>query len=150
MGDMMNPYLDLMIDEIDLESVKEQLKKHEGFRPLPYEDTRGYLTIGYGTKLPITEEEAEMLLMKRLKDKAVLLAKKEPIFLTLPTSVKNAILNMAYQMGISGVLKFKKMWAALKEGDYEKAAEEMLDSRWAKQTPNRAKKLAEVVRNTYA
>ena len=130
-----------------MERVIESLKQEEGFDGMPYEDTRGYLTIGYGTKLPLTEEEAEMLLKHRLEEKILELSEKEPFFLDLPQTAQEVIANMAYQLGVSGVLKFKKMWAALKEGNYQKAADEMLNSKWAKQTPNRAKELAEIMRS---
>jgi len=127
--------------------VTELIKKHEGFEGMPYNDSLGFPTIGYGTKLPITEEEAEMLLEYRLKRMIRELIKKEPFFEKLPEDAQKVIADMTYQMGVGGVLKFKKMWAALKERDYKKAADEMLDSRWAKQTPNRAKELAEIMRS---
>jgi len=128
-------------------SLIEMIKKHEGFRGMPYNDSLGFSTIGYGTKLPITEEEAELLLKHRLDEKILELSEKEPFYLDLPEKAQEVVANMAYQMGVGGVLKFKKMWAALKAGDYKKAAEEMLNSRWAKQTPNRAKELAEIMRS---
>ena len=135
MGDMM------------LERVIESLKQEEGFRGIPYKDTLGILTIGYGTKLPLTKEEAEILLKYRLDEKILEISEKEPFFLDLPQEAQEVIANMAYQLGVGGVLKFKKMWAALKKGDYQKAADEMLDSKWAKQTPNRARRLAEIIRS---
>jgi lysozyme len=49
-------------------------------------------------------------------------------------------------MGVNGVLKFKKMWEALKRADYMEASKQMMDSTWAVQTPNRAKKLSEMMR----
>ncbi len=55
------------------------------------------------------------------------------------------LVEMAYQIGAGGLFKFKKMWAALAVGAYSGAAHEMLDSRWAKQTPKRAKELAEIM-----
>jgi len=134
MGDMMN-----------LDRVIESLKQEEGFDGMPYKDTLGIPTIGYGTKLPLTEEEAELLLKHRLDKKILEISEKEPFFLDLPQKAQGVIANMAYQLGVEGVLKFKKMWAALKKGDYQKAADEMLDSKWATQTPNRAKRLAEIM-----
>ncbi|GAB6045085.1 lysozyme [Caminibacter profundus] len=128
-------------------SLIETIKKHEGFRGMPYKDSLGIPTIGYGTKLPITEEEAEMLLQHRLDKKILELSDREPFYLELPQKAQEVIANMAYQMGVNGVLRFKKMWKALKNGDYKKAADEMLDSRWAKQTPNRARELAEIMRS---
>jgi lysozyme len=127
--------------------VMELIKKHEGFEGMPYNDSLGFPTIGYGTKLPITEEEAEILLEHRLKRMMRELIQKEPFFEKLPEDAQKVITDMTYQLGVGGVLKFKKMWAALKKGDYKKAADEMLDSRWAKQTPNRAKELAEIMRS---
>ncbi len=137
-----------MGDIMNLDRVIESLKQEEGFEGMPYEDTRGYPTIGYGTKLPITEKEAELLLKHRLDEKILELSDKEPFFLELPAKAQEVIANMAYQMGVDGVLEFKKMWAALKNKDYQKAADEMLDSKWAReQTPNRAKRLAEIMRS---
>jgi len=127
--------------------VTELIKKHEGFEGMPYNDSLGFPTIGYGTKLPITEEEAEMLLEYRLKKMIRELIIKEPFFEKLPEDAQKVIADMTYQLGVGGILKFKKMWAALKNRDYKKAADEMLDSKWAKQTPNRAKELAEIMRS---
>ena len=55
------------------------------------------------------------------------------------------VLNMGYQLGVTGLFNFKRMWIAFDEGDYVKAAKEALDSRWAKQTPERAKRVAMVI-----
>ena len=132
---------------MNLDRVIDSLKQEEGFDGMPYEDTLGIPTIGYGTKLPLTEEEAELLLKHRLDKKILEISEKEPFFLDLPQKAQEVIANMAYQLGVGGVLEFKKMWAALKHRDYQKAADEMLDSKWAKQTPNRAKRLAEIMRS---
>ena len=132
---------------MDLDSVVEELKKDEGFKGMPYDDTLGFPTIGYGTKLPITKEEAEILLRYRLNRKVDELSKEEPLFLELPQKAQEVIIKMSYQLGVGGVLKFKKMWAALRNRDFKKAAEEMLDSRWKEQTPNRAKRLADIMRS---
>jgi len=126
----------------------EQLKVHEGLRLKPYHCTEGYLTIGYGRNLEtngITEAEAEMLLandvfkvMEQLADHGLLQDHTKPR--------QDVLINMAFQMGVSGLLKFKKMILALDERRYYQAAKEMLDSRWAKQTPNRANELAKQMR----
>jgi len=57
------------------------------------------------------------------------------------------MLNMAYQLGFAGFCKFKKTIAYLQEAEWEKASEEMLDSKWAVQTPNRAKELSEIIKS---
>jgi len=120
----------------------DSIKEHEGFDGKPYRDTEGFLTIGYGTKLPISRAEGEMLLKNRLDILSNELIQKEPMLLNLPSEKQGILFEMAYQMGVNGVLKFKKMWQALENFDYVQAAVEMLDSRWAKQTPNRAQELA--------
>lgn len=122
------------------------IKKHEGFNGMPYNDSLDIPTIGYGTKLPLDEKESELLLKHRLNKKINKLIELEPFYKELPQTVKVVIADMAYQLGVGGVLKFKKMWSALKNRDYQKASEEMLDSKWAKQTPKRAKELAEIIR----
>ena len=70
-----------------------------------------------------------------------------PFLKDQPNTVKSVVLNMCYQMGVTGVSKFKMFLKALGERDYGWASIEMLDSKWAKQTSNRAKELSESMRN---
>jgi lysozyme len=126
--------------------LEKQLKEHEGFRGMPYDDSLGYPTIGYGTKLPINEDEAELIMKYRLEQKRDELIIAMPFVYNLPDDKQKVLYEMSYQMGVRGVLLFKRMWSALKSGDFEKAADEMLDSKWAVQTPSRAKKLSEIMR----
>ena len=67
--------------------------------------------------------------------------------LVLENKANEIILEMVFQLGKTGVSKFKKMWEALSGQDYNKAADEMLDSKWAKQTKNRAESLAKIMRS---
>ena len=123
-------------------SIIEDLKAEEGFgnKGNVYKCTEGFDTIGYGTKLPINEEEATLLLEYRLnKTRANLLSSLYNY--NLPNEVWDILLNMSYQLGVGGVLKFKKMLEALKNKDYVEASKQGMDSLWAKQTPNRAKRL---------
>lgn len=120
----------------------EQIKFEEGFYGEPYFCTENKLTVGYGTTFPLTTEEAELLLKHRLYKKIEQLQKEKPIVLKLDETRQNALYDMAYQLGVNGLLKFRKMWLAIESGDFEKAYIEALDSRWAKQTPNRAKRVA--------
>jgi lysozyme len=139
--------------------VVEELKRDEGFRAMQYNCPLGFPTIGYGTKLPftaeeskfisdprhITEAEAEFLLSTRLLRSIHDLENKNgisKIMSTLSEKRKSIIYNMVYQLGVDGVVKFKKMWQALESKDYTKAASEMLDSKWHKQTPARAARLS--------
>lgn len=124
----------------------EEIKEDEGFSGTVYEDTLGFDTIGFGTKLPLTEEEAELLLRERLNKKIQHLSIYKPIIRTLDQERQDVLANMAYQMGIRGVLNFKKMWKAIENKDYVNASIEMLDSRWHEQTPRRSQKLANIMR----
>ena len=63
---------------------------------------------------------------------------------------KCCIIQMCYQLGGPRTSKFKKMWEALKKQDYGEASFQMMDSRWAKQTPSRAKSLSEIMRSCKA
>ena len=122
------------------------LASDEGFEGMPYDDHLGWPTIGYGTLLPITEAEGKMLLESRLREKADELLRSMPEVATYPDGVRDALFNMAYQLGTAGLLKFRNMWGALERGFYDQAADEALDSRWAKQTPNRAQRIAAAIR----
>ena len=130
-----------------MEELLNSIKKHEGFRGYCYEDSLGIPTIAYGIKLPLTKEEGELLLKNRLNKMIQELETKRPSIKNFPEPIREVLYEMAYQMGVEGLLKFKKMLKALEEQDYKKASLEGLDSRWAKQTPNRAKKLMEKIRN---
>ncbi|WP_345969652.1 glycoside hydrolase family protein [Sulfurimonas sp. HSL1-6] len=123
------------------ENLIEQLKEHEGFRGDPYNDHLGFPTIGYGCKLPLSKEEATVVLKMRLETKISQLESAGDVFETLPEAAKEIIANMAYQMGVGGVMKFKDMWAALGRGDFPSAAAAGRDSRWYRQTPSRAEEL---------
>jgi len=129
-----------------MEQLVKSIKKHEGFRGEVYQDHLGFDTVGFGTKMPIDEDEGELLLHYRLKKMINELEEKEPYLRELPGQIQEIIAEMCYQLGVRGVLKFKKMWIALKKNDYKTAAVEMLDSKWAIQTPNRAKELAEKIK----
>jgi len=139
----MSQILRLMI----LMNIIKSIQKNEGFRASPYIDTTGNLTIGYGTKLPITKVEATLLLEHRLNQAQRELYQEIEFYHQLPEPVRDVLIDMAYNLGINGLLKFKKMLKALKKGNWEKAADEGLDSRWHKQVGKRAERLMNVVRN---
>lgn len=123
-------------------SYVEDIKNEEGFKGVVYKCTEGFDTIGYGTKLPITKEEATLLLEYRLnKVKSEL--NSSLYALKAPAEVWDILYNMAYQLGVPGLLKFGKFIKALQNKDYSQASIEMLDSKWASQTPNRANRLAD-------
>lgn len=125
-----------------------QLKRHEGLCLKPYHCTENKLTIGYGRNLEdrgITNDEADYLLSNDLD--AVLKQLEElPIYQQQSDERKAVLANMCFQLGYKGLMKFRKMWAALGRFDFDVAATEMLDSRWARQTPERARELSESMR----
>lgn len=125
-------------------SLINDIKKSEddGFKSggIVYVDTLGFDTLGYGTKLPLSEKECSMLLVMRLEVFTKNL-KARLFYLDIKIEAWNILIEMAYQMGIDGLLKFKNMIHALKNKNYKRAAIEGRDSRWNKQTPNRSNML---------
>ena len=127
----------------------KEIKKHEGFRSKVYQCTEGYDTIGYGfaiKDLELDEDIAELILMRKLDGLQKRIASRFGWFYNSPDEVKDVVTNMCYQLGLSGFSKFKKTIYLLETEQYEDASVEMLDSLWAKQTPNRAKELSEILR----
>ena len=140
---------------MNYEDVKNRIKKHEGFSAKVYLDSLGKGTIGYGHLL--TEEDDfeegiiyDKAILELLFDKDFNKAKKgmEELVGTqaLPMLVKGVIIEMVFQLGKTGVSKFKNMFAALNEYDYTRAAAEMMNSNWYRQTPSRCEELSNLVR----
>lgn len=128
----------------------ESIKKHEGFVEHVYQDSLGIDTIGYGfaiKDLILDEDIAEDILMRKLEKLKRNANSRFQWLEDMPQEVQAVVLNMCYQLGVTGVSKFRKAISALQEGDWSEAADEMLDSLWARQTPNRAKELSDIVRN---
>ena len=137
-----------MTDNIpkELSEIVEDIKKHEGFEPKVYECTEGYDTIGYGfaiKDLVLDKDIADLILMKKLHKLLKRIIVVFPWFKDINVVAKSVIVNMCYQLGLSGFSKFKQTIYYLETEQYEEASVECLDSLWAKQTPNRAKELSE-------
>ena len=118
----------------------QNIKEGEGWRSKPYRDTKGKLTIGFGTLLEdgISKEEGEFLLMHRLQNIIDELIEKSFIDLgELPEVVDDALYEMAYTMGVPSLLGFTRMWAALADEDWKTASIEALDSKWARDVGKR-------------
>jgi len=128
----------------------ELIKKEEGYRQFPYTCSAGKLTIGYGFNLDdvgISEEEAELLLEFRLRKLEEEMFHTYYWFRYMSEARKAVVLSMIYQLGMNGLLKFKKMISALEDEDYTLAASEGLDSLWAKQTPERATRQMQILKH---
>ncbi len=127
-----------------------RIKHHEGFRSRVYKCTEGYDTIGYGfaiKDLELDEDLAEEILLRKLEKLIKRVRNKFDWLDSVPHEVQGVIVEMSYQMGLSGVSKFKKALHAMQMFQWKLAATELLDSRWAKQTPNRAKELSDIIRS---
>jgi lysozyme len=127
-----------------------RVKQFEGYRRHAYRCSLGHLTIGYGTMIEegghgVPSYIAELLLRDYLQTIETRL-KAHDWFGELSTPRQHCILEMAYQMGVEGVLGFENMIEAIKRSDWVQAEAEALDSLWAKQTPARARDVAERLR----
>ena len=128
----------------------ERIKHHEGLRSKVYKCTEGYDTIGYGfaiKDLELDEDIAEMILMRKLHLLMNRIQKTFNWWRSAEDEVKNVVVEMCYQLGVSGFSKFKKTIDHLEHKRYGKASAEMLDSKWARQTPNRALELSNIIKN---
>ena len=135
-----------------MKDLLESIKHHEGFVEHVYDDSLGIPTIGYGfaiKDLILEEDLCDEILLRKLHILGRSVMGKFPFFDSLPSECKSVLMEMCYQLGVTGVSKFKKALKAMEDGDWDKAADEMLDSKWAKQTPNRAKEMSDIIRSLH-
>ena len=140
------------------ERLLKSVKEHEGFRSKVYLDTLGKRTVGYG-HLCVEDhweddKEYEWGYLEEIlhNDLREAIAGADELIeqhncKDLEGQAKEVVVEMIFQLGKTGVSKFKKMWEALSEYNYIGASFEMLDSKWANQTPNRAKKMAALMKS---
>lgn len=130
------------------ERLQHQLLTDEGLRLKPYRCTAGRLTIGVGRNLDdrgITREEALLLLENDITDFWSRLRTALPWVEAAPEGVQEALLNMAFNLGLDGLLGFRQTLSLLAARDYAGAAAAMRASKWARQVGQRAERLAEMV-----
>lgn len=134
------------------------LKLEEGYREKVYRCSEDYPTIGIGTKIgpknaplsnytfKVSQRVAKVMLDDEVVD---IIGRLNNLtwYHSIDESRQIIIQSMCYQMGVDGVLKFRKMIDALSRGHWNEAASQALDSLWARQTPKRAHRHAEVLRN---
>ena len=128
----------------------ERIKHHEGFRSRPYKCSQGHLTIGFGAAikdLELDEDIAEMILIRQIDKRTKQIIKKFPWWKSAEDDVKDVVVEMVFQIGLSGFSNFKLTIDHLENKRYGKASAEMLLSKWAKQTPNRAIELSNIIKN---
>lgn len=126
-----------------------QLRRDEREVLHAYQDHLGFWTLGVGRLIDerkgggITPEESAYLLNNDIDDRIDALTRALPWFQDLDDARKGVLLNMAFQMGVEGLLGFTNTLALIQAGDYVGAAAGMLQSKWAQQTPARAQRLAQ-------
>jgi len=133
-----------------MEILRYRLKKHEGVRLKPYRDSKGLLTIGVGRCLEtkgITNDEVDFLLQNDMVEAIRLVKERLPWTWDLDDNRFSVLVEMAFQMGIGGLLTFSNFLSYLLQRNYQMAALAMLDSKWAKEdSPKRALELSEIIR----
>lgn len=123
------------------------IRRYEGFSKIPYKCPTGHLTIGYGHNLEqgISAAAAEFILQEDLNKAARSVKDAFPWWWKLDDARQFVLVDMAFNMGIAGLNGFKKMLAAMEQGDYQTAAKEMLASKWAVQVGRRAVELSKIM-----
>ena len=133
--------------------MQDQLTRHEGEVLHAYLDHLGYLTIGIGRLIDkrkgggISKEESAFLFSNDVNNRLQELQTKLPWFASLNDPRKAVLLNMSFQLGIAGLMGFTKTLSLISAGNYAEAADQMLLSKWAQQTPSRASEMAEQMRS---
>ena len=142
---------------MNMDRLLESVKKHEGYRNKVYLDTLGKRTVGVGHLCVEDfweddkeyEEKFLMTILEHDLQTAIKGAKElmeDHGCVDIDEQAEEILIEMVFQLGKNGVSKFRNMWKALAEKNYIGASYEMLDSRWSKQTPNRAKAMAKTMK----
>jgi lysozyme len=132
------------MDDFTRMRLMAQLTRDEGRRNLMYFDSVGVPTIGVGHNLrdrALTDRAVDLILEDDLRETELELVTALPWVADLGSPRFGVLINMAFNMGVQGVLEFRDMLAAIQAGDWEKAADAMRDSKWAEQVGARATRL---------
>tara|TARA_R110000796_G_scaffold58597_1_gene135296 strand:- start:129 stop:548 length:420 start_codon:yes stop_codon:yes gene_type:complete len=131
----------------------EMLRQHEGVETHAYTDTVGKVTIGVGRNidptggLGLSDDEIDYLLANDVKRVNGELVRAFSWYKTVAPPRKDAMMDICFNLGMPRLKKFKKALAAMAMGDYNEAAIEFLDSRWAKQVGQRAITVTDMIRS---
>lgn len=133
-----------MVDVIELAVAR--LKSEEGFRSTAYRDSAGHLTIGFGFNVDagISEFAAAALLAAQVSERETVLL-NYPWYATCDPVRRSVLLDVAFNLGVTGLLKFHDMILAIGRQDWADARAELLDSKAARQLPQRYKLLADLL-----
>ena len=135
-----------------MQDLIEQLKRHEGVKTHAYKDHLGYITVGVGRCLEegigvgLSEKEIEYLLLNDIARCAEELEAAFGWFKALDPVRRNAMINLCFNVGLPRLRGFVKALAAMEAQNYETAADEFYDSRWATQVGNRAVEVCAMIR----
>ena len=133
-----------------------ELRRDEGVKRMPYLDTKGILTVGVGHNLaakpldlayPLTDEQIDQILAADLITTFSALDAHLGWWRTLSYARQRVLVNMCFNLGITRLLAFHHFLDDAQAGEYEAAAQEMLNSLWAKQVGDRANRLAQLMRD---
>lgn len=127
--------------QTEIDSICEE----EGFRSEIYQDSLGNETIGHGLTW-LSEYESKMIVSHRMPELVNKMIEAHPILNHRPSEVTMITVHMSYQLGLTGVGEFRRMWGGIEAQDYGTAADEMLKSKWHEQTPARAQRLSDRMR----
>lgn len=133
------------------------LRRDEGVRYTPYNDTMGIPTVGVGHNLkanplpdvwsyPLTDDQVNQLLTQDLQSVFGDLNGNLPWWTDLNDVRQRALCNFVFQLGITKALGFTRSLPLIRQGNYGAAADAMLQSAWASQVPNRAKRITDMIR----
>lgn len=132
------------------DDLRADLVRDEGRKLEPYPDTVGKLTIGVGRNLTdngVSVDESDLMQFNDTQTAKRMLSQMFPWWVTRPDVVKRGLVNMCYNLGVTRLALFDRMLSALQAGDYDTAANEALNSKWAEQVGQRAVRVAELFRS---
>jgi len=139
---------------LDLDALTRDLERDEGCVLKPYKDTRGFWTIGYGHKMTENggiQAEIAKLILEFDRDKHLEeMYRRMPWIADLDPVRQRVLGNMAFNLGVIGLMQFHETLEAVRSGKYELAAKRMLSSLWADQVGARARRLAQMMKTGIA
>jgi len=141
---------------LNYDKIKDSIKTHEGYRDKVYRDHLGNRTVGYGHLCLDNEKWSDskvypLKVLDQTFDYDFNIALNDARKLIVEDSIHQdafaCLINLCFNLGGPRASRFKKMLAALEDKNYPEASKEMLDSKWARQVPNRARELSEIMLN---
>lgn len=133
---------------MNYERLKQTLTRHEGKRHMMYKCSVGVDTVGVGHAMtqPLSDRVIDLMLEDDIIIAVEELRRNVMFFDDLPEEAQEVLVNMCFNLGITRLMQFKNMFAAIEEESWSTAANEALDSKWARQVGSRAEELAGVLR----